>query len=94
MNLILIPLGFMALSTGPVLLALVQDHFPENRAAGNGLYLGASFLIRSFAMFSIGAAGDVIGLDAAFFWSAIISLIAIPGIIALPKVSSQEISGG
>jgi FSR family fosmidomycin resistance protein-like MFS transporter len=93
MNFILIPLGFSALSTGPIFLAQVQDHFPENRAVGNGLYLGASFLIRSLALFLIGVAGDAIGLNATFFWSAMISLLAIPAILALPKTPKPETHG-
>ncbi len=36
---ILLVLGFTALSTGPVMLAMVQDQLPNNRAVGNGIYL-------------------------------------------------------
>ncbi len=81
---LLLSLGFTSLSTGPVFLALIQDHFPLNRAVGNGLFLSISFLLRSLAMMLVGAAGDQIGLHTAFFWSALISFLAIPGILWLP----------
>jgi len=82
---LLLGVGFTALSTGPLFLALVQDHLPENRAVGNGLYLAISFVLRSLAMVLVGAAGDMWGLETAFFWSAIISLFAIPMLFLLPK---------
>jgi len=82
--LLLLAVGFTALSTGPLFLALVQDELPQNRAVGNGLYLAISFVIRSLAMLIIGAAGDLWGLDTAFLWGTLISLLAIPMLIFLP----------
>jgi FSR family fosmidomycin resistance protein-like MFS transporter len=84
---LLMTVGFTALSTGPLFLALVQDQLPNNRAVGNGLYLAISFLIRSLAMLMVGAGGDLWGLDTAFYWSAVISLLAIPMILLLPRYS-------
>jgi len=81
---VLLLLGFTALSTGPVMLAIVQDQLPEHRAMGNGLYMTISFLIRPVAILAIGAIGDRAGLQSAYFWSALISLLAIPAILALP----------
>jgi len=88
--LVLLALGFTSLSTGPVFLALIQDHFPRNRAVGNGLFLSITFLLRSLAMVLVGMAGDRIGLQAAFFWSAVFSILAIPGIIMLPTDIESE----
>ncbi len=87
---ILMLLGFTSLSTGPVFLALIQDHFPDNRAVGNGLFLSMSFLLRSLAMLLVGMAGDAVGLQAAFFWSAMLSLLAIPGILMLPADTESQ----
>ena len=81
---VLLLLGFTALSTNPVMLAMVQDQLPEHRAMGNGLYMTISFLIRPVAILAIGAIGDRVGLQTAYFWSALISLLAIPAILALP----------
>lgn len=85
---ILIPLlaalGFCVLSTGPVMLAMVQDQLPNNRAVGNGLYIMMAFLIRPVALVAIGYLGDLFGLEQVYIWSAIISLLAIPAILFLP----------
>jgi FSR family fosmidomycin resistance protein-like MFS transporter len=87
-------LGLTSLSTQPVLLAIVQDHLPENRAVGNGIFLGITFLARPVAILGIGQIGDYFGLEAAFFWGAIISILAIPAIIALPQQRHEAGSSG
>ncbi|HBX69857.1 MAG TPA: MFS transporter [Chloroflexi bacterium] len=88
--LILILTGFATLSTGPLFLALVQDHLPNNRAVGNGLYLSISFVLRSLIMILVGVGGDRFGLETTFFASAIFSLLALPGVYLLPKVYKFE----
>jgi FSR family fosmidomycin resistance protein-like MFS transporter len=70
-------------------LALVQDQFPNNRAVANGIYITMAFLLRSLASLLVGVAGDAFGLRAVYAGSALIALVAIPAIYALPK--SQEI---
>ncbi|MCK4975507.1 MAG: MFS transporter [Anaerolineales bacterium] len=84
--LILLALGFSALSTPPVLMAIVQDHLPNNRAVGNGLFLSMSFLIRPISILAIGYVGDLYGLSTAFSLSALVSLLAIPAILVLPTL--------
>ena len=81
----LLILGFTALSTMPVLLALVQEHFPNNRSVANGMFMLINFLMQMLATLSIGSFGDRFGLNPAFFWSAIASLLALPPILFLPK---------
>ena len=81
----LIMLGFFSLSTQPVLLALVQDHHPENRATANGLFMFISFLGMSFSSLLVGMAGDAWGLRTTFLIGALIALVTIPAILALPK---------
>ncbi|MGB7872837.1 MAG: MFS transporter [Anaerolineales bacterium] len=81
---VLLLYGFVSISPGPVFLALIQDHFPENRAVSNGLYISMNFLLRSLAMLLVGVAGDAFGLRAAFLWSAILSLFGLIGIVSLP----------
>ena len=76
--------GFAALSPGPVFLALIQDHFPENRAVSNGLYISMAFLLRSVAMLLVGVAGDAVGLGTAFMWSAFVVPLGLLGILMLP----------
>lgn len=84
---LLLLLGFSALSAAPVLLAIVQEQLPHNRAIGNGMYMFITFLLRPLATLSIGWIGDQIGLQRAFFWGALISLLALPAVFALPKTS-------
>lgn len=91
---ILVLLGFLSLSTQPVLLALVQDRLSEHRSVANGVYTAWSFIMQSSAAFVIGALGDKLGLRSTFFWMALVSLIAIVGILLLPQQrqrTSQEI---
>ena len=82
---VLLVLGFTAFSTGPVMLAMVQDHMPENRALGNSLLMFITFLARPLSILAIGLIGDKFGLRTAFTIGAFISLLAIPAIVALPK---------
>lgn len=86
---VLLLYGFVNLSSSPVFLALVQDHFPGNRAVSNGIYISMSFLVRSLALVLVGAAGDAIGLRAAFTWSALLSLLGAIGILMLPAEAEQ-----
>jgi len=86
---ILLLLGFTSLSIGPVILALIQDNFPEHRAAANGSYMFLSFLTRSAGMVLVGMAGDQVGLENAFLWSALIAFLVIPAIFMLPNEVQQ-----
>ena len=76
--------GFVSISPGPVFLALIQDHFPGNRAVSNGLYISMNFLLRSLALLLVGMAGDAVGLQTAFTWSAFLSFLGLIGIVMLP----------
>ena len=81
---LLLMMGFTALSVTPVVMALVQETFPENRALANGLYMSTSFIIRSGAIVALGAASDLLGMRAAFLGSALITLLGLPFIPFLP----------
>jgi FSR family fosmidomycin resistance protein-like MFS transporter len=82
---VLLALGFTALSATPVMLAIVQDTLPENRAVGNGLYMAIAFLLQTLAVLVIGILGDHFGLEKAYQFGALISLLSIPIIFTLPK---------
>jgi FSR family fosmidomycin resistance protein-like MFS transporter len=82
---LLLILGFGSLSVAPVIMALVQESFPENRALANGLYMALSFVIRSGAVMALGVVGDLFGLRLAFAASAIIPLLGLPLIPLLPR---------
>ena len=87
---ILLALGFTTLSTPPVLMAVVQEHLPNNRALGNGLFLSAAFLIRPISILAIGFIGDTYDLRTAYYLSALISLLAIPAIFKVPDLKSED----
>lgn len=82
---LLLALGLTALSVIPVLMALVQESFPENRALANGVYMALSFLIRSAAVLVVGAIGDTWGMRPAFAVSAIAPLLGLPFLWLFPK---------
>jgi len=81
---VLIAYGFVSIAGGPVFLALIQDHFPENRAVSNGLYIAMNFLMRSFVTILVGMAGDAFGLGTAFTGSAGLALLSLIGVLMLP----------
>lgn len=82
---ILVLLGFTALSVTPVIMALVQESFPENRALANGVYMAISFAVNSGAVVAVGALGDWLGLRQAFTISAAVPFLGLPLISLLPK---------
>jgi FSR family fosmidomycin resistance protein-like MFS transporter len=82
---LLIGLGLTVISPTPVLLALIQDHFPENRAMTNGIYLTINFLMRALAIWVVGALADQYGLGTAYLWSGIAAMLSVPGVFFLPQ---------
>jgi FSR family fosmidomycin resistance protein-like MFS transporter len=89
---IVVFLGFFVISTTPVMMALVQESFPENRALANGAYMSLSFVIRSGVIVLLGALSDKFGMRQAFTVSAVLMVLGLPFIFLLPhgrKKSSQ-----
>ena len=84
---VLLVLGFTSLSAVPVLMALVQESFPENRALANGAFMAVTFVIQSGAVVIMGAIGDLFGLRLAYTASAVILLAGVPLVLLLPARS-------
>jgi len=82
---LLVGLGLTAISPTPVLLALVQDQFPDNRATANGIFMLCNFLLRGIAIWGLGFMSDQLGLFMAFQISAVLALISIPATLRLPR---------
>ncbi|MGD8865712.1 MAG: MFS transporter [Anaerolineales bacterium] len=74
-------LGFASLSMTPVIMAIVQECYPENRALANGVYMALSFLIRSLILVVFGAMSDWIGLTTSYLIS---SALLLSGLLILP----------
>ncbi len=83
--LLLLMLGFTSLSITPVIMAMVQESFPENRALANGLYMALSFIIRSVIVVLVGGLGDWLGLRWAFTACAVVTLLGLPLLPLLPE---------
>ena len=82
---LLISLGLTAISPQPVLLAIVQDEFTDNRALANGSYLALNFTVRAMGIWIIGMLADQIGLENAFLIGSLIMFTGIPAVIVLGK---------
>ena len=82
---LLVGLGFFALAPSPVLLALVQDEFPDNRALANGTFLALNFLVLGLGVWAVGLLADGFGLRNAFWWSGVAALLSLPAALLLPK---------
>lgn len=86
MRIALLPvIGLTLLSIPPVLMALVQEQFPDTRALANGVFLSANFAIRSVAAIAYGAVGDAFGLSTAMTIAAIATFGGLPLIWLLPR---------
>jgi FSR family fosmidomycin resistance protein-like MFS transporter len=83
-------LGFAALSMTPVIMAMVQESYPDNRALANGIYMAMSFLIRSVVVVLLGGIGDLFGLRQGFILSGILMLLGMPVILLLPRGRSPS----
>ncbi|NLE75452.1 MAG: MFS transporter [Chloroflexi bacterium] len=81
---LLLLLGLTALSVAPVIMASVQENFPQSRSMANGIYMALNFGIRVPVLLVVGALADWLGLHTAFVISAILSLVGLPFLRWLP----------
>lgn len=90
LRVLLLPvLGFSALSVAPVIMALVQESYPENRALANGIYMAMNFLIRSVMVIILGGIGDLLGLRIGYFIGGVMMLLMLPLVFQLPQKRSH-----
>jgi MFS transporter, FSR family, fosmidomycin resistance protein len=82
---LLVLMGFSALSSGAVIMALVQETFPQNRALANGTYMALSFALRSVGVLVLGILGDSIGLRDSYYVCCGVSLLGLPLVARLPR---------
>lgn len=84
---LLLGLGATTISLTPVLMALVQENYPQSRALANGLYMALSFVLRSVLTWGVGALGDWIGLPAAF---AVSAGVMLPGLLVAARLPGVQ----
>ena len=87
---LLLGMGFTVFSTQPVLLAVVQEHFPANRAVANGLFLSIFWVGGAMALILVGYIGDRNGLGNAFLMCAVLALIAVPLALLIPDIDKKQ----
>lgn len=81
---LLLLVGLTLLSTGPVILALVQEQASGSRAMANGIYMAINFALTALSTLLVGALGDRFGLHGAFTISALVMLAGLPFVWRLP----------
>jgi MFS transporter, FSR family, fosmidomycin resistance protein len=91
--LLLLTMGLTALSVTPVIMALVQESFPDNRALANGAYMALGFTIRAVVIVILGAIGDLFSLRVAFIVGAVVPLLGLPFVLLLPKARVLDSQG-
>ncbi len=82
---LLVLLGLSLLSIAPVIMALVQESYPEYRAMANGIYMALSFSSASVGVLIVGMLSDSMGMRPAFLISGLTMLLAVPLISRLPR---------
>ena len=87
---VLFVLGIVAQSSGPVLMATVQESAADHPATANGLYMMLEFVGGSLIIIAVGALADAHGLQTAFTIAAVIALFSIPFVLLLPKSGPQR----
>lgn len=81
----LVGAGFASFCIAPSLMAMVQQNFPTQRAAANGMYMMLNFAVRSIVILIVGAFADRLGLRLTFTISLFVSLLTLPFIFMLPR---------
>jgi FSR family fosmidomycin resistance protein-like MFS transporter len=71
-------IGLSLLAVPPVLMAVVQERFPQSRALANGVYLSMNFAVRSIAAIAYGAFGDTFGLTTSMYIAAAAMFAGLP----------------
>jgi FSR family fosmidomycin resistance protein-like MFS transporter len=82
---VLVGLGLTMPATHVILMALVQERCPDNRALATGVLLSLTFVSESLGALVLGAMADLFSLRLAFAVSAIVLLASLPLVLLLPR---------
>ncbi|MDH4208339.1 MAG: MFS transporter [Anaerolineae bacterium] len=81
---VLLALGVTVPAAHVVLMAMMQENCPDNRALANGVFLSLAFLSESIGAVVVGALADLFGLRIAFVVAAVVLLAGLPLVFLLP----------
>ena len=81
---VLAALGFVTLSTTPVLMAVMIENSGANPATVNGTFMMMNFAIRGLVILLVGVLGDFLGLRGAFFTCAVMATLGLPFVRLVP----------
>jgi FSR family fosmidomycin resistance protein-like MFS transporter len=84
-------IGLSLLAVPPVVMALVQERFPDSRALANGVFLSMNFVIRSIAAIAYGAFGDAFGLSTSMYIAAAAMFVGLPLIWMISPSSKPRV---
>ncbi|MEJ2721410.1 MAG: MFS transporter [bacterium] len=82
--LVLVALGFVTISTMPVLLAVMIENSGADPAAATGTFMMISFAVRGLIILAVGGIGDLFGLRSAFIGCAGLAVLGLPFVFLLP----------
>lgn len=82
-------LGLFLLSTGPVLMATVQDTNSNMPTFMNSMYMSINFGVSSFVVFGVGILGDIYGLHTTYIICNIVAIGCIPMALLFNKTLKQ-----
>jgi FSR family fosmidomycin resistance protein-like MFS transporter len=81
----LLILGFVAISTTPVLIAVMIEHAGANPGTQNGTFMMMNFAIRGLIILVVGAMGDILGLRESFVVCAVLAMFGLPFALLVPS---------
>jgi FSR family fosmidomycin resistance protein-like MFS transporter len=82
---LLVLLGFFSISIVPVMMAIVMENASDQPAFANGVYMAASFVLRSLGLVLVGVLSDWFDLRFTFLLSAGLLPLCLPLVALLPK---------
>jgi MFS transporter, FSR family, fosmidomycin resistance protein len=82
---LLVLLGFFAIAVIPVIMAIVMENAPDQRAFANGVYMATNFLLNAIAVILIGIVSDRVNLRFTFLLSAGLLPLCLVFVRLLPK---------
>jgi FSR family fosmidomycin resistance protein-like MFS transporter len=88
---VLVGLGLTMPATHVILMALVQERCPDDRALATGVLLSLTFVSESLGAVVLGAMADLFGLRPAFAVSAVVLLASLPLVLLLPRDAAPSL---